>query len=74
MISQIIWAMVCREYLAVPILSVLPVKIFAKVPYGQHYYGTLCLDKEILGMDRVVEHGSCGDGCFGERLAAAEMF
>ena len=38
--------MVCREYLAVPILSVLPVKIFAKVPYLQHYHDTACLDQE----------------------------
>jgi len=34
------------------------VKIFAKVPYPQHYYNTECLDEESLGMDRVAEHGS----------------
>jgi len=34
------------------------VKIFAKVPYPQHYYNTGCLDEESLGMDRVAEHGS----------------
>ena len=34
------------------------VKVFAKVPYLQHYYDTECLDEESQGIDRVAEHGS----------------
>ena len=29
-----------------------------KIPYLQHYYYTGCLDKEILVLERVSEHGS----------------
>ena len=34
------------------------VKIFAKVPYLQHYYDTRCLDEESYVLERVAEHGN----------------
>ena len=36
-------------------LADLSVKIFAKVPYPQHYYDTGCLDEESLGIDKVTD-------------------
>ena len=38
--------------------TLITVKIFAKVPYLQHYYDTGCLDEESYGMDRVTEYDS----------------
>ena len=32
------------------------VKLFATVPYSQHYYDTGFLDEECLGMDRVADY------------------
>ena len=34
------------------------VKLFATVPYPQHYYDTGCLDEESWGMDMVMDYGS----------------
>ena len=34
------------------------VKLFATVPYPQHYYDTGCLNEESWGMDRVTDYGS----------------
>lgn len=46
-----------RHYLCVGV-DVVVVKIFAKVPYRQHYYDTGCVDEESLGMGRAADYSS----------------